>query len=263
MNKEELKKLLENPKYIHGIHNFCDRWCDRCSFASRCLNYEFSEKQFNNSKEQDINNIEFWNKLSEVFVITLELLEDEAKEFGIDLSKIDTEEIKQNLEVSDKEVDQNSSVIQAQEYIKMVDDWFKLSENYFVEKKIQLEIEEKTDLPNSSPLDTALTITDSIEIVRWYQLQIFVKLKRAVVGKIEELEEKSIYEIQNDSNGSAKVALIGIDNSIAAWGKLLNNFTEQEDQILKILLHLIRLKNTTEYNFPRARRFMRIGFDKI
>lgn len=29
--------LAEDPRFISGIYNFCDRWCERCSLAHRCL----------------------------------------------------------------------------------------------------------------------------------------------------------------------------------------------------------------------------------
>jgi len=68
-------------------------------------------------------------------------------------------------------------------------------------------------------------------------------------------------EIQNDSNGSAKVALIGIDRSIGAWAKLYELFPDQSDTILDILLQLDRLKKKIDITFPNAQHFKRPGFD--
>ncbi len=33
MDKEQLKKLAKDPKFISGIYNYCDRWCERCAFT--------------------------------------------------------------------------------------------------------------------------------------------------------------------------------------------------------------------------------------
>ena len=44
MDKEKLKKLLKDERLIPGIYNYCDRWCERCSFTSRCLNFASSEE---------------------------------------------------------------------------------------------------------------------------------------------------------------------------------------------------------------------------
>ncbi len=64
-----------------------------------------------------------------------------------------------------------------------------------------------------------------------------------------------------DANGSAKVAIIGIERSIAAWGGLLKCFAQQEDSLLDILAHLQGLLRLVELHFPGARSFVRPGFD--
>ena len=33
MDKNDLLKLATDPKYIPGIYNYCDRWCERCPFT--------------------------------------------------------------------------------------------------------------------------------------------------------------------------------------------------------------------------------------
>jgi hypothetical protein len=69
--------------------------------------------------------------------------------------------------------------------------------------------------------------------------------------------------IQNDSNGKAKVALIAIDRSIAAWGKLSLLLSEKAGGIMPILSHLEALRRHTEQTFPHARDFIRPGFDEV
>lgn len=69
--------------------------------------------------------------------------------------------------------------------------------------------------------------------------------------------------LKKDSDGSVKVALIAMERSIGAWGKLQENFPAKFDIILDILLHLDRLQRKTEQEFPRAREFKRPGFDDI
>jgi hypothetical protein len=62
--------------------------------------------------------------------------------------------------------------------------------------------------------------------------------------------------------GSAKVALLGIDRSIAAWAILRQGFPDQSDQLLEILVKLDRLRRTGEIKFPEARSFLRPGLDE-
>jgi len=56
MDKERLKKLADNPNNIQGIYNYCDRWCERCTFTSRCLNYDISEEQYDSPESKDVSN---------------------------------------------------------------------------------------------------------------------------------------------------------------------------------------------------------------
>ncbi|MCK4652949.1 MAG: hypothetical protein KAU01_00720, partial [Candidatus Cloacimonetes bacterium] len=63
--------------------------------------------------------------------------------------------------------------------------------------------------------------------------------------------------------GSAKVALIGIDRSIGAWGQMLKHFPYYENKIIKLISFLERLRQIVEKRFPKARDFIRPGFDEI
>lgn len=64
-----------------------------------------------------------------------------------------------------------------------------------------------------------------------------------------------------DANGSAKVALIGMDRSIAAWTRLRPHLPDRADELLDVLVMLDRLRRATEAQFPDARSFYRPGFD--
>jgi hypothetical protein len=64
-----------------------------------------------------------------------------------------------------------------------------------------------------------------------------------------------------DSSGSAKVALIAVERSLAAWVALREMFPEETDSILEILVHLDRLRRSLKKRFPRAKSFKRPGFD--
>jgi hypothetical protein len=85
---------------------------------------------------------------------------------------------------------------------------------------------------------------------------------RAIRGELDERLE-ILDEFPKDSDGSAKVALIALDRSIAAWGEIRNLFPHRNNDILDILVHLEQLRRNAEKAFPEARAFIRPGFDKI
>src|SRR6185436_7330771 len=69
---------------IAGIYNYCDRWCERCSFTTRCRNFESRYKS--SSKELDTNNKEFWDAVSANLTKAMESLPKAAAEHGIDIN---------------------------------------------------------------------------------------------------------------------------------------------------------------------------------
>jgi len=261
MDKEQLKKLVKDPKFISAIYNYCDRWCERCAFTSKCMNYALCEDDINDPRTQDITNKAFWDKLHEIFQVTFEMLKESADEMGIDLNAVDDEEIKKQEKKVHEIVENQPYTKAAFSYAKMADDWFKSNKDLIENKADELVSLAQAQIPGTKPDKDALKIQDCLEVIRWYQHQIYVKLCRASSGMLRGELENNEYAPE-DANGSAKVALIGIERSLAAWGEMLHQFPEQENSILDLLVKLKRLLRQVETAFPNARAFIRLGFDK-
>ena len=261
MDKEELKKMARDPRFISGIYNYCDRWCERCPFTSRCLNYASGEKELDTPESRDIENQAFWDKLQETFQATIEMIREMAEEEGIDLDAVDVEEeMEEHRRIRDAARDHELSRL-SHDYIGMVNGWFDSAEELIKNKEEELNLQEQLELPGSSPLVSAATIADAADVIRWYQYFIHVKLMRALQGMMEKRPE-ILNDFPKDSDGSAKIALIALDRSLGAWGELRRYFPEKEDFTLPILLHLDKLRRKTEKAFPEARAFVRPGFDE-
>jgi hypothetical protein len=255
MFKEKLKKLAENPNFIPGIYNYCDRWCEKCSFNRRCMNFALENEHFSTKESKDINNEIYWEKLTEIFQDTIEMLKEISTQEGIDLtvSKSFEKEKPAKIGILEKEC-----LNSAKKYGTMVNVWFKKSNNLLINKEEEINLKYSLNLPNINPEEEASRLNDTIEIIRWYQHFIYVKLNRAIDAKTF---EEDLDEVSGDSDGSAKITLISIDRSIAAWGILLKYFPDSEDDILNILIHLNRLRSNIEQLFPSARKFIRPGFE--
>jgi len=262
MNKEELKKLAADSNHIAGIYNYCDRWCERCAFTSRCLNYKMSAEKFGDPESQDIDNAAFWEKLSETFQETLSLLKEMAEEQGIDLDSIEVDK-----ETGRRNIIKEDTVVHmilhlSKNYITTVNEWFDNDVYHAGDAEDEAKVEAYTaQIDAMSDNDTNL-LKDSVEVLRWYQHQIYVKLRRALSSAQDEKTEEDD-DFPKDSEGSAKVALIGIDRSISAWGKVLQYFPWQKEKLLEIMAYLKRLCQMIEAEFPHARSFVRPGFDEI
>ena len=83
---------------------------------------------------------------------------------------------------------------------------------------------------------------------------------RAIRGKKEEEEERGD-EFPSDANGSAKIVLIAIDRSIGAWAVIPRYNRLYQESVFEIIHFLDLLRQAVEQTFPRARSFIRPGFD--
>lgn len=248
-----------HPNHIAGIYNYCDRWCDRCSFTSRCAVFERSG---NLSPEQsDVQNQAFWENISNSFSETLSLLKQGVKDEGIDIEQINDEE----WETYKKQ--------QAAGRAKTEDHpLLKYSRDYGVKTTALLEKNEALKLKVQSIIQQAELgivklhhaeaglhdIMDCIEVIQWYVFQIRVKFMRALPMMPGEAARKNF---KNDSNGSAKVALIAVDRCIHAWQKIFALLPEAEDEIIPLLGLLRKIRRLGEASFPEARKFIRAGLD--
>ncbi len=85
-------------------------------------------------------------------------------------------------------------------------------------------------------------------MILWHQFFIMIKLKRAFHSLVEEKKEPRDWP--RDSEGTAKVALIGVDRCIAAWAVVRDRLPAHGDAALDFMLRLDRLRKKVEAGFP-------------
>ena len=258
MDKEELLSLAKDPKYIPGIYNYCDRWCERCPFTSRCLNCTLVEPQFGDLEEIDELNAAFWQRLSDMLQGTLAMVKEMAQEKGFDIESMENDEACSRQAAVKESALADLLSHASKRYAESVDDWFNLNDDLLYDKEAKLN--QIRLAPQNDPVKEAADIKDAIEVIRWYRYQIHVKLARACKSAIEE-ESGSYDDFTKDSDGSAKIALIGIDRSRAAWNILGRYFPEKRSEIINLIALLENIQRMVEIRFPHARVFVRPGFD--
>jgi hypothetical protein len=251
--------MLDNYKerFISGIYNYCDRWCERCSMTQRCLLYskDSRRKAEHRAKGEDPHDWDIvLQDLHESFQETLAMLRQHAEEEGIDLDAIDTESVISELaEPSDHPLH-----VKAYRYTMNADKFL---------EKLQNVINEEIDNINAGNIlaENIEEIKECFEVIAWYHMQISVKIHRALCGKMEAGEEKD-EEYANfslhDANGSAKVAYDGLSRSMDAlttvyeWNKSLH------DDIMPLLTDIYGLIKGVDQEFPGHKEFKRPGFDE-
>ena len=258
--RRKLREMASDPRFIPGVYNYCDRWCERCPLTSRCLVYATEQQQdAENPASRDINNRAFWKRLEEIFREAQEMLDEMLRERGMEIEPLDAETERKLARWHD-EAQSHPCAVTGSEYAKAAEDWFEQGEPCVRARGEALESQRRMELPGADPGGDARRLADAIEVVRWYQHQIAVKLMRAA-GSAQRDDKMDIALDHSDANGSAKVALIGTDRSLAAWAEVLHQLPDEEDRILPLLAALSRLRRDVEAAFPNARAFVRPGFD--
>ncbi len=230
--------------YIEGIFNYCDRWCEKCAFTSRCCSFAFEKKLIEATDEKDMDKDALW-KLVKNFFDDIEPTENRP-DFS-DLIQFE------DLPEFDMETDflEKSSRCKAKENVL-----FKTAQSYAHET--YKWIETYADEVSRLKLNNTQTgnLSDAIEVVQRYAFFISAKLLRAIdTERIGELP------VDSDENGSAKVALISISRSIAAWSIIRSFFKTDQDASARLIGQLINIRRVVEKTFPRAMDFIRPGFD--
>lgn len=247
-------------KRIPGIHNYCDRWCERCSFTANCAIYE--DEQGMSDAEKDISNQAFWERLSDNFAKAFVMLHEKAKEMGIDLDELskETEKEKAEREKKDRANRQHPLMLMALEYGDVSRKWRK--QPAISQKADQIIQEFELGLISTkNALAEAELIKDCLSVITWYETFISAKIMRAISGKASDDDWAKENGFPNDYDGSAKIAIISLDRSMQAWSNLYERMPNEEDHILNMLARLEKMKKLMLREFPEAMAFKRPGFD--
>ena len=248
--RRKLNELVESKRFIPGIYNYCDRWCERCILSNRCLNYaheqEMMESKYD-SKQNDLKNKKFWEKIRLSFEVAMDIIYEDAERLGIDLDNLPDVEESEHVESPVEEL--------ANKYGFAMHDWLEANHD-----KLKAKAEQLLVIHNDEK--TAVKFADTWEVVQWHSLFISAKVHRAHFDLEERLNEKEDeFDLMSDNLGSAKIALIAIDRTMEALSVLYPEMKEQEDEILHFLAQLLQIKKQMLATFPTAMDFKRPGFD--
>jgi hypothetical protein len=253
----------EKKIYIEGVYNYCDRWCEKCKFTSNCLLFSQESKisTYEILHNGDISNI------GEIFQKEIDKLSDEDggfNEFEIDGDNEDffADEEFDSFGEEDEEVDFfNKSYHPVEE----------LSNEYFRSAHLLIiALDKKYDLYSfaKEKLNDRFfkKLHDNFEVFSWFHAFIHVKIKRALWGKNEmskEFDEEMKEISKYDMDGTAKIAIIGINRSINALNNLYSLLPEFSKEITELLVIIGKILNLAETEFPDHNKFIRPGFDTL
>jgi hypothetical protein len=240
MDTAEFDRLIaraRDPRLIPGIYNYCDGRCRRCPFTQRCLTYlDSQELQVENGGDRSAA-----DSVAESLRRTLEMLAEAARRGGVAEAGTDAEGAAPAVDEAFARHRDEPLAVGAREYGHLA---------WRIGRAIAPIAAARGDQP----------LIEAVETIEWFSSMISSKVYRAICGQAEEWEEPQ--EAQTDFNGSAKIALIGIDESRRAWSVLMEEGRATADGVpAQAVRMLAELEAAVRERFPRAMEFVRPGFD--
>jgi hypothetical protein len=224
------------------IHNYCDRWCERCAFTDRCgirltelaiamCGDERAGFELALGEPQPVGEV----PPQPDYLSFLDAAERGEREDEDDVSAV-------ALALKRADESPHSLDIQGREYMFRAIDWTRTHADAWHEKG-----------------DAVLR--DALEVVSWDASLIGAKVHRALFSRALRIEAWDDEDpVQNDANGSAKVALISLQRSEAGWAVVASATGDAEAASLGVLAGALREDLNKE--FSDAIAFVRPGFDE-
>lgn len=217
--------------FIVGIFNYCDRWCETCGFTSRCQVFA-TNAEFEAAGDPTLQ-----------AVAEAPLLPEEDPEPPPWLTAL-IEAMNDAVQSHEprpapKPLPREHEEIQARArgYGLHVHGW-------------------RTAHDGNDGSDPR----DPLAVVGWFSHFISSKVYRALRGLAD--ADPADRGDPADHDGSAKIALIGIERSHAAWLDLVAAERVSANTAEPFIADLIWLGEAVERVFPKARHFIRPGFDE-
>jgi len=247
MDEKKYFRLVNSPRHIPGIFNYCDRWCERCPFTLRCSVFAVGAEMERDQAPHDRTQENLWPRLETAGTLAGQLLARHADHPGVGLEKHPL------FKTHDRPVDSHRIGAAAKRYMEFAHKFVKAHQN---------------SLPQRAPDPHvhAVSIAEAFEVIATYHMLLTVKLSRALSHDEfdEEMESNPEFAgMPRDQDGTAKLALILIERSILAWAVLSLHEPALAPTALSAMLTLHRLKPAVEKEFPQARAFVRPGFDTV
>jgi len=233
-----------DPLLIPGIYNYCHHRCEQCPFTGRCFSFLEEQRDARSGSARSLT-----DRTSQNLTRATALMEAWCERQGIDFEEIRREA-------------QSEAAHAAHERIDAVVDRDPLLGAALQYSKEAYDIVDPLD--NLSRFhEWAPAVGAAIKTIAWYSGMIPAKIGRALYGLAAQDRPFDEDPVQNDWNGSAKVARLAIAESLDAWRTLFDaGDTPTDASIRQTVARLESIDRDVAACFPLAMEFVRPGFDE-
>jgi hypothetical protein len=229
---------------IDFISAYCDRWCERCAFTDRCSVYACRIAA------------EMCGDFREGLELALGPPHPIDGEPQPTVSETLLAELR-NVTITPDEIAQFERAHKERHARLKAHPLTRMSDLYASRAWEWLQANQEPLAASADPV-----VREALEVVSWDAHLIGAKIHRALTGRdcVAQGEDEDDDPVQNDWNGSAKVALLSLQRSEAAWRTIAAATGDPTPSVLAD--GASRLRQALEEAFPSAMAFIRPGFDQ-
>lgn len=221
--------------FIRGIYSYCDRWCEMCAFTSRCRVF--------------VDRLEFEAELDPNLRPVVS-----APPLPQDVPPPVPRWLQECIDEMNEAAREPVTVEELNSLLPVV-----APEHQPIEERARVYCFDAAGWLQTIAPPADHEHADPRSVVLHYCAFIPPKVYRALTGLSRWKEEP---EPVNDHDGSAKIALIAIDRSRAAWIALAERGLASATDAIRFVSVLGQLADDLERAFPNARDFIRPGLDE-
>lgn len=224
MSEHDTRDFVIPINAIPAIYSYCNRWCERCRFRARCTTFVNAHPDSPEARS---------------VVPAPDVSPSPEVQAFIDDPDLNREPTDAEMAAFVREHEARRRRVDEEPAVR-------LAEAYATAAAVAL-----------GELGPA-TGSEPAEVVRWHLYFIPIKVRRALGGIHDEWFDPQ--DLESDACGSAKAALVAMDDVMAAW-LTLGESGRGVQEIHEAVSLLSRAREALESVLPRAREFLRPGFD--
>src|SRR5438874_2560150 len=88
MDSKRFFRVVRNPRHISGVHNYCDRWCERCPLTLRCSVFAVDAEMAVAGEAHDREKELLWPRLEGARGLAEEMIAAHKDHAGVGLLKV-------------------------------------------------------------------------------------------------------------------------------------------------------------------------------
>lgn len=231
----------EDADLIEGIHNYCDRRCARCRFAERCLTYLESRRGLEAAAGDPTASVA--TVVGRTLYRALEMMRSLGSQPGVDLALTPEE-----LNAATREHERHVAAATNDPLVLLARDYALAA--WPIVRVLRRIVASRGDA----------AVMDAVETIEALCGTVASKTFRAVSSASTRESREDV--LQNDANGSAKIARLLIDESRRAWRVLMESGRATANGVpAQLVGRLDQLDAGLAARFPSAMQFIRPGFD--